>query len=114
MRDDLQIRIERFLLDRATWVSAGEIVQQFGLRDTRSLRADNGKPGLLDQFAFSHPAHGIIHHRFLPQRDFLRLDNSLGRHAIAELRKRKLRRLARRRCLAGNVELHSGQILFSL
>jgi hypothetical protein len=95
-------------------VSAGEIVEHFGLRSDRLLRAQDGKPGPLDNFAFSHPSRGIIHHRFLPQKDFIRLDNSLGRHAISELRKRKRRRQARRRCLAGNTEIHSGQILFSI
>jgi hypothetical protein len=113
---ELPAQIERFLLDRGTWVRAREIVDRFGLPDDRCLRARGRKPGLLAGFAFSHPAHGIIHHRHLNQRDFLRLDNALGRHGISELRARKLRRLARRRCLDSpqfpTTETHSGQLVF--
>lgn len=114
MPNDLQIRIEKFLLERGTWVSAGHIVDCFGLSSTRDLRANDGKPGLLDHFAFTHPGHGVIHHRFLPQADFVRLNNSLGRHAVSELRKYRRRRDARRRCLEAGVEIHSGQVLLDL
>lgn len=114
MTDDLPTRIERYLLERGKWVSAGDIVKEFQLRDDRVLRAKDGEPGPLDNFAFSHTSRGIIHHRFLTTKEFLRLDNSLGRHAISQLRKRKRRRQARRRCLAGQTEMFSGQILFPL
>ncbi len=112
MNDDLQAEIESFLLARGTWVSASEIVEHFGLGDDRVLRARKRNPGLLDNFAFAHAAHGVIHHLHLPQKDFLRLDNSLGRHAISELRKRKRRRAARRNCIRAGAEIHSGQMTF--
>lgn len=112
---ELQAEIEAYLLAAGSWVPAGDIVARFDLRDARVLRASGGRSGLLDAFAFSHTTHGIIHHRNLSQTDFLRLSNTIGRHGIAQLRKRKAQRLARRHCLAMlpngiQLEAHTGQM----
>jgi len=109
--------IELWLLTRGDWVSAEEICQRFSIRP-RMLRADGDRAGLLDQFAVSSTKEGGYKHIALISGDeFRRLDHRLRRHAIAELRRSKLWRRARRNCLTGRaptVERHTGQgLLFS-
>lgn len=77
---NIKTQIELYLLAARTWVSVRAICDRFAIPE-RSLRARGKKAGPLDAFAFSHPMHGIIHHRYLPDPDFFRLDNSLGRQA---------------------------------
>lgn len=78
-----------------------------------------GRPGVIDHCAVSSTREGGYKHVALISADeFMRLDHRLRRHAIAELRRSRTWRLARRNCITGRtptVERHSGQgLLFPI
>jgi hypothetical protein len=97
MTDPLANDIERLLLDRADWVPVSDICAAAGIKE-RALRADAGRPGLLDHCAVSSTRNGstgYIHHRFLTTSEWLPIKHRLRRHAVSELR--RLRRWSQAR-----------------
>ncbi len=90
---DIRYQLEEFLLQAGGWVQIPAICVRFAI-DERQLRAVGRLPSLLDGFAVTG-SKGAIHHEFLSNDEFAKLERSLGRHAISELRRRKRWRQAR-------------------
>lgn len=85
--------IERFLLERTTWVADREIAERFGIRERR-LRALDGVPGLASGFAISSDA-GLKHVACATTEEWLHFKRRIRKHGIGELR--RVRDLDRRR-----------------
>ena len=104
-------QIEEFLFQAGGWVQIPVICARFAI-DERQLRAVGRLPSILDEFAVTGK-QGAIHHEFLSSDEFGKLERSLGRHAIAELRRRKRWRQARYNRLTRRgqfaIEQHTGQ-----
>jgi len=116
--DDLENQVEAFLLSVGGWVSKLQICDRFGIPERRT-RADDDRPGLLDNFAVSSTREGqsgFIHNKFLPTKDYLPIKHRIKRHAIGELRKTRRWDAARSNCLTGKrpgmMERHTGQLVF--
>ena len=85
--------IEDYLLKAGGWVSAGELVERFGVGQ-RELRANNGVPGLCTRFAIS----GNMGYRHVAAASEEEMEHFYTRgraHGIGELV--RLRALKRRR-----------------
>jgi hypothetical protein len=113
------VRIERYLLDRAGWVSTDELCQAFGLRDGRVLRSVGDSPGLCSGFAISGN-DGFKHVENATSAEWLRFKHRLRRHGIAELvrvhkldhRRQRVTRSLKRPAVT--LEKDSNQILMAI
>lgn len=85
--------IERYLLERGTWVSDLEIAARFWISERR-LRALDGVPGLASGFAISSDA-GLKHVACATTEEWLHFKRRIRKHGIGELR--RVRDLDRRR-----------------
>ena len=91
----MEKQIEAFLLEVKDWVLAQVICARFTLTE-RALRAHNGKPGVLDNFAVSSDK-GYKHISLFTQEEFLERCHTIRRHGIGELRKTRLWKKVRAR-----------------
>lgn len=92
--DPLASHIERYLLDRADWVSTEELCRVFALQDDRPLRSIGDTPGLCSEFAISGN-QGFKHIAMASQEEWLHFKHRVRKHGIAELV--RVRKLDRRR-----------------
>jgi hypothetical protein len=102
--DSLTQEIEAYLRAEGGWVSKRQICERFGIPERRT-RADDDRPGLLDDFAVSSTCEGqsgFIHNDFLPTADYLPIKHRIKRHAIGELRKTRRWDAARKNSFVGN------------
>lgn len=86
--NDLQSKIEKYLLERGGWVKASEIETAFDIRE-RALRQLGKKPGLCTDFAISLSDKGFKHIALATTAEWLHARNAERRAAIARLRRVK-------------------------
>lgn len=87
-------RIEQHLLTVQGWVTAAELCQEFGIKE-RELRGEEGKPGLVGDFAV-RGNKGYRHVQHATDEEYDHCVRRLRSHGIAEL---QLARALRRRRL---------------
>ena len=80
---ELTHSIERYLLDRATWVPSQELCTSFGI-SPRQLRQVNDHPGLCSAFAISGDK-GFKHITRATTSEWLHFKHRLRKHGISEL-----------------------------
>lgn len=119
-QEAITTEIEIFLLQAGGFVATREICDQFQI-SKRSLRQDEGRPGLLDDFAVSSTnagESGYIHHRHLANDQWSRVEKRMRDHGVSELRRVRRWRKARHNILTGKRpdlrEVHTGQAILPL
>lgn len=83
---ELKTQIEVWLLTQTDWVPSAVICERFQV-DERKLRASNGHPGLLTEFAISHSRLGYKHVRHATKEEYIEARSQAVSHIKSDAKR---------------------------